>query len=387
MSRTCPLQRRRPHTSFILQIKMPRSTYLPAATAIGLPFVLLLLVLPAMLAFLPPTTTVYHHHIISTKASSSSASFSSAPSSLLASTSTSSSSSSSRRDLVENIGRLGLGLGALTLLPSLTVSAAADRSAPIAVLGARGKTGKLIVQQLLAQGKCVRALSYQPFEYDKKDIPSGVDVSSLLTYAIGDVTKPETLSPAIKGASAVIFAASASKNGGKAQAVDCDGVENIARSCIAEKIPRLLVISSGAVTKPDSFGYKVTNLFARGIMGLKLEGENRLRALYASFAPPGVTYTVLRPGGLSNDKGLGVSGIELNQKDTIIGEISRVDVAATAVAAIGAADAADVTFEVYEIGRRTPLQKEFPEKSGMERRAGTWEEIFKGLVKDSALQV
>eukprot|EP00624_Nannochloropsis_granulata_P005696 evm.model.NODE_40523_length_19106_cov_31.366533.2 len=324
------------------------------------------------------------------EASSSSLSSSSFPSSLSASQTTCSSSSSSRRDLIENIGRLGLGLGALTLLPSLTslpVSAATDPSAPIAVLGARGKTGKLIVQQLLAEGKCVRALSYQPFEYDKKDIPSGVDVSSLLTYAIGDVTKPETLAPAIKGASAVIFAASASKNGGKAQAVDCDGVENIARACIAERTPRLLVISSGAVTKPDSFGYKVTNLFARGIMGLKLEGENRLRALYASSAPPGVTYTILRPGGLSNDRGLGVSGVELNQRDTIIGEISRVDVAATAVAAVGAADAADVTFEVYEIGRRTPLQKEFSEKSGMERRAGTWGEIFKGLVKDSALQV
>jgi len=358
---------------------MPRLTNLPAACLL-----VLLLVLPATLAFLLPTPTARHHHTISMKASSSSSS-SSTPASSIPS---SSSSSSTRRDLFENIGCLGVGLGALTLLPSLTslpASAAANPGAPIAVLGARGKTGKLIVQQLLAEGKSVRALSYQPFEYDKKDIPSGVDTSSLLTYAIGDVTKPDTLAPAIKGASAVIFAASASKNGGKAQAVDCDGVENIARAAISGKIPRLLVISSGAVTKPDSFGYKVTNLFARGIMGLKLEGENRLRALYASSAPPGVTYTILRPGGLSNDKGLGVAGLELNQKDTIIGEISRSDVAATAVAAVGAADAADVTFEVYEIGRRTPLQKDFPEKSGMERRAGTWGEMFKGLVKDSAL--
>lgn len=78
---------------------------------------------------------------------------------------------------------------------------------------------------------------------------------------IGDVTKPASLPEAVRGASAVIFASSASKKGGNAKAVDCDGVENVANACIDEKIPRLLVISSGAVSRPNSFGYKVTNLF------------------------------------------------------------------------------------------------------------------------------
>jgi hypothetical protein len=55
-------------------------------------------------------------------------------------------------------------------------------------------------------------------------------------------------------------------------------------------------------------------------MGLKFLGEEKLRGLYASSAPKGVTYTIVRPGGLSNEAGLGVSGIEINQKDTIIGK-------------------------------------------------------------------
>lgn len=114
------------------------------------------------------------------------------------------------------------------------------------------------------------------------------------------MTKPETLPGAIKGASAVVFASSASRKGGNAEAVDYKGVENIARcvvfgvfvgigvvgevmvmgcvyvalpiisfiqiqtlsppphsACIDEKIPRLLVVSSGAVSRPDSLGYKV----------------------------------------------------------------------------------------------------------------------------------
>lgn len=62
----------------------------------------------------------------------------------------------------------------------------------------------------------------------------------------------------------------------------------------------------------------MTNIFG-GIMGYKYQGEEALRKLYASSAPKGVTYTIVRPGGLSNDAGLGPSGIELNQKDTIIG--------------------------------------------------------------------
>lgn len=349
------------------------------------------LVLPTTVtfAFNLPRSPAHHSHVRCEMATRHASSTTASPSSPITS-SPEASDGSTRRELLESYGRLGVGLGASALFPWIPSSAlAASRpssDAPVAVLGARGKTGRLIVQQLLAEGKHVRALSYQPFEYDaKKDLPVNVDLS-LLSYAIGDVTKYDTLPDAIRGSSAVIFASSASKKGGNAQAVDCDGVENIARAAISEKIPRLLVISSGAVTKPDSFGYKVTNMFARGIMGLKLEGEDRLRALYRSSAPAGVTYTVLRPGGLSNDKGLGVNGLELNQKDTIIGEISRNDVAAVAVHAITAPEAADVTFEVYEIGRRTPLQPEFPKESGMERRAEKWEDIFKGLVKDQDLQ-
>lgn len=47
-------------------------------------------------------------------------------------------------------------------------AAAAGDDAPIAVLGARGKTGRLIVKDLLAMGKKVRAVSYQPFKFEDK---------------------------------------------------------------------------------------------------------------------------------------------------------------------------------------------------------------------------
>jgi uncharacterized protein YbjT (DUF2867 family) len=120
-----------------------------------------------------------------------------------------------------------------------------DTDAPIAIVGARGKTGKLIVKDLLSMGKKVRALSYQPFTFDSKDL-TGLD-AGLLTYAVGDVTKPETLPAAVRGASAVVFASSASKKGGDAKAVDCLGVENIAR-CVC-----VLVFLGVCVFSPPFF--------------------------------------------------------------------------------------------------------------------------------------
>lgn len=44
--------------------------------------------------------------------------------------------------------------------------------------------------------------------------------NKFVTYGAGDVTKPDSLKSAVAGASGVIFAASASKNGGDAAHVD-----------------------------------------------------------------------------------------------------------------------------------------------------------------------
>ena len=49
--------------------------------------------------------------------------------------------------------------------------------------------------------------------------------------------------------------------GGNALAVDCIGVETIGRAAIAAGVPRLAVVSSVGVTRPDSLAFKFTNLF------------------------------------------------------------------------------------------------------------------------------
>jgi len=145
--------------------------------------------------------------------------------------------------------------------------------------------------------------------------------------------------------------------GGNALAVDCIGVENIGRAAIAAGVPRLAVVSSVGVTRPDSLAFKFTNLFGN-VMDYKEQvcpswharpsllprvvpacgsfagvgsalaptvtlargqGEERLRALYAGQSA--LSYTVIRPGGLSNGKGVGIAGLQISQGDTAYTEV------------------------------------------------------------------
>ena len=195
------------------------------------------------------------------------------------------------------------------------------------------------------------------------------------------------------GAKAVIFAASQSQSGGTAAQVDRDGVITCARACLRAGVERFVIVSSGAVSKPASPVYIFLNLFG-GIMRNKILGEDAVRALY--FDRPGQYYTVVRPGGLTEDPARGVSALELNQGDEMSGRISREDVAAICVESITRDDAANATFECYSWDAAKPLgevglsnmmkatngEGEEVKKTGSERRGATWDAIFAGLTPD-----
>ena len=94
--------------------------------------------------------------------------------------------------------------------------------------------------------------------------------------------------------------------------------------------------------------YIFLNLAANGIMDAKIAGEDAVRKLYAA---PGLAekhrISVVRPGGLLRDPGMGVSAVELNQGDTKSGRINRADVAAICIESLDSKAAFDTTFECY----------------------------------------
>ena len=311
---------------------------------------------------------------------------------------TANNNSPTRRDFV-NTGIIGTA-GLLELsLPQVSLAADADPSnsqLPFCVIGANGKTGTKCVQDILSRGMPVRASSrggvyYEAESETKKNNP-------LLLPTVCDVTIPSTVDAAVKGTRAVIFAASASKEGGTPSEVDNIGLKNVATACIANKIPHLVIVSSGGVSKPDSPIYKFLNVFG-GIMEQKIIGEDTVRSMYANLnkeSDQGLTYTIIRPGGLTEEPIRGVSEIELNQGDLKSGRISRYDLAKLCVeASFYPGLTGSTTFECYDgdtgkglgsIGMSNLLkQKTNPAEfvTGKERRGQSYKALFTGLEKDA----
>lgn len=305
-----------------------------------------------------------------------------------------SSEGSSRRDFLEKASRISLVTAGGLLSTPPSIGRAADdgsNSLPYCVIGANGRTGTKCVQACLERNLPVRATSRSGV-YNGGDEASA---STLLTPMLCDVTDPKTIDNAVQGTRAVIFAASASKKGGTPSQVDNQGLVNVASACLANKVPHLIIVSSGSVTKPNSPVYKFLNLFG-GIMDEKIKGEDGVREIYRG-SPKGSTYTVIRPGGLIEDPPRGVAALELNQGDTKSGRISRSDVASLCVeAARFPKYTAAATFECYDADTGKPLetvgvsnilkQKVAVDDfvTGRECRGDSWEELFSGLESDDS---
>jgi len=222
----------------------------------------------------------------------------------------------------------------------------------VLVIGANGKTGRKVVETALKQGSEVVAVTRTGALVE----PPAYSLSKKLSVVCGDVTSSSSLSRLLdKGsADAVVYCASASKEGGTARQIDCDGVVSCAKLCIENKIPNFVVVSSGAVSKPFSPVYLFLNLFG-GIMAAKFEGEEKVRALYAGSNDENLGYTIVRPGGLTEEPPLGVVGLEINQGDVMSGRVSRWDVAEVCYEAAKSKATSRVTLELYNKDTGKPL--------------------------------
>ena len=212
----------------------------------------------------------------------------------------------SRREIFSQAAAVtGLGVGGLLVPPHVAhAGGESGASKPIAILGASGRTGALCVTACLSRGLPVLALtrsgSWNP-PGDDEASSSSILNNKLLTVAACDVKDTQALTNSLKGCQGVVYAASASKQGGNAVAIDNEGVVAAGNICLAENIARYVVISSTATTRPKSLGYIFTNVFG-GIMEQKRLGEEGVQAVYEKTADGGPSYSIVRPGGLEEPK-------------------------------------------------------------------------------------
>lgn len=263
----------------------------------------------------------------------------------------------------------------------------AEELAPIAVLGASGRTGALCVAACLQRGIPVRALtrsgSWSP--------PMNVDMitnKDLLTVAACDVKDPTALLEGVEGCRGVIYAASASKKGGNAKEIDNIAVVEAGEASLKAKVGRYIVISSTATTRPKSLGYIFTNMSVGGIMDEKRKGEVGVQLAFNGAGSTTSSYTIIRPGGLEEPKKnevLGPAALEISQGDTLAGIVSRADLAEAAVelALSNSPNLRDTSLELYYTDSVQPCEGQFKPllTNGVAPRlhGKTYSELFSGI--------
>ena len=206
------------------------------------------------------------------------------------------------------------------------------KASVVLVAGATGGTGQEVVEQALAKGYIVRALV-------RDDAKARMLFGDRVQYVVGDVREPRSLKRAVKGADQVISALGANVQRdpeNSPERVDYAGVKALAEAAKAAGVSQFILVSSMGVTHPDH----QLNAMLDNILSWKLKGEDAVRAT-------GINYTIVRPGELTNEPG-GRRGVRIMQGDPIGGEgsVSRTDVAAILVSAIGREDLYGKTFEV-----------------------------------------
>jgi uncharacterized protein YbjT (DUF2867 family) len=181
----------------------------------------------------------------------------------------------------------------------------------------------------------VRSLIRNPAHAGDVEAAGGEAVVCDLEHVSEDVVARAT-----DGADAVVFAAGAGPGSGPERkwTVDYGGAVKLIAAAKAGGIDRYVIVSSRGAD-PDAPGDEGFAVYLRA----KGKADAELQA-------SGLAYTIVRPGGLTDDPGTGRI-----RTDTGAGNISRDDVAAVLAAALHDPALAGVTFEVVE--GETPIEQ------------------------------
>jgi len=160
----------------------------------------------------------------------------------------------------------------------------------VVVAGAHGKIALRLTRLLAAGGDRVTGLIRNP---DHATEVSQAGASAVLCDL--EQATVEEIAMAIDGADAVVFAAGAGPGSGadRKLTVDRDGAIKLLRAAETAGVPRYVMVSGAGVEDPPN-GDEVFNVYLRA----KAEAD-------AAIAASNREWTIVRPGGLTDDAGTG----------------------------------------------------------------------------------
>jgi uncharacterized protein YbjT (DUF2867 family) len=205
----------------------------------------------------------------------------------------------------------------------------------VAIAGGHGQIALLLTRQLAARGDEVRSLIRNPDHGDDVRAAGGEPVVCDLEAA-----DEQTVTEAIRGADAVVFAAGAGPGSGspRKQTMDLGGAVKLIAAARGAGIRRYVMVSSRRAD-PEAPGDDTFGVY------LRAKG-----AADAELASSGLDHTIVRPGRLTDESGTGrvAAGDDVGD-----GEIPREDVASVLAAVLAAPASAGATFEL--ISGDTPV--------------------------------
>ena len=193
----------------------------------------------------------------------------------------------------------------------------------VLIAGANGTTGKKIVQLLKA------SQYFEPVAMVRKEEQMEQFKNENIATVLGDLEKD--VSHTVENIDKVIFAAGS--GGKKVIEVDQEGAKNLMNASKKANIKKFVMLSSMGADNPEATEDLQDYLKA------KQNADDYLRST-------DLTYAIVRPGSLTNDKGTGK--IRLASKIGEKGSITRDDVAQTLVRSLHDDAAKNQTFEILQ---------------------------------------
>jgi nucleoside-diphosphate-sugar epimerase len=209
----------------------------------------------------------------------------------------------------------------------------------VLVAGAHGKTARRLVRMLVDDGHEVRGL------VRKREQMPDVEADGAEPVLV-DLEEEEVeggVGDAVEGCDAIVFAAGAGPGSGAArkETMDYGGAAKLIEAAKKRGVRRYLMLSSMGAGNPEGGSEAMQPyLFA------KARADERL-------VESGLDYTIIRPGGLTNEEGTG--RIEAAQTLGRRGQISRDDVARTFADALEMRNSYGKTFEI--LSGDTPIRE------------------------------
>ncbi len=197
----------------------------------------------------------------------------------------------------------------------------------IFVAGGHGKIGLRLLRLAAERSDTARGLIRNP---DQADDLKAVGAEPV----IADWEKGEDITPLVKGADVVVFAAGAGPGSGpeRKETVDHAGAVKLIEAAQANGVNRYVIVSSMGAGDPAS-----------GSESMRPYLEAKAKADEA-VAKSGLAYTIVRPGGLTDDPGTG--RVQAAESIGHFGQISRDDVAEVLLAVLDIDSTIGKTFEL-----------------------------------------